>query len=161
MKNLSIDSRILPLFRTSLLRKKSEEIKVDISKYNLNTQNNLNHNISNQILKFFQRVNKLNLELNEKFVSYKTNNSKKTLIKKSDTLFARPVNNNLCNYSNLFGRGISKKYGFRKLLIIHKISTEKIGTEIENNKELIRFGQEIINDLDCQISQNKNFINKI
>ncbi len=204
MQNLSIDSRILPLFRTSLLRKKSEEIKVDISKYNLNTQNNLNHNISNQILKFFlkgitlynlnlktfllqgnklnlilniqndklyelntrilnffQRVNKLNLELNEKFVSYKTNNSKKTLIKKSDTLFARPVNNNLCNYSNLFGRGISKKYGFRKLLIIHKISTEKIGTEIENNKELIRFGQEIINDLDCQISQNKNFINKI
>src|ERR1700684_3967750 len=148
---LSLDSRILPLFRTPLLRKKSEEIQVDINKYNLNIQNNLNHNFSNQILKFFlkgitlynlnlknfllqgnklnlilnikndklyelnsrisnffQRVNKLIFELNEKTISSKTNNRKKTLIKKSDTLFARPLNNNLCNYSNLFGRSISK-----------------------------------------------------
>src|SRR6266568_4271492 len=203
-QNLSIDSRILPLFRTPLLRKKSEEIQVDINKYNLNIQNNLNHNFSHQILKFFlkgitlynlnlknfllqgnklnlilniqndklyelntrisnffQRVNKLISELNEKTVSSKTNNSKKTLIKKSDTLFARPVNNDLYNYPNLLGRSISKEYGFRKLLIIHKISTEKLGTEIENNKELIEFGQEILNDLDYQISQNKILINKI
>src|SRR6266704_738048 len=203
-QNLSIDSRILPLFRTPLLRKKSEEIQVDINKYNLNIQNNLNHNFSHQILKFFlkgitlynlnlknfllqgnklnlilniqndklyelntrisnffQRVNKLIFELNEKTVSSKTNNSKKTLIKKSDTLFARPVNNDLYNYPNLLGRSISKEYGFRKLLIIHKISTEKLGTEIENNKELIEFGQEILNDLDYQISQNKILINKI
>jgi hypothetical protein len=186
---LSLDSRILPLFRTPLLRKKSEEIQVDINKYNLNIQNNLNHNFSNQILNFllqgnklnlilnikndklyelnsrisnfFQRVNKLIFELNEKTISSKTNNRKKTLIKKSDTLFARPLNNNLCNYSNLFGRSISKDYGFRKLLITHKISTEKLGTEIENNKELIEFGQVILNDLDYLISQNKILINKI
>jgi Mitochondrial ribosomal protein (VAR1) len=203
-QNLSLDSRILPLFSTPVLRKKSEEIQVDINKYNLNIQNNLNHNFSNQILKFFlkgitlynlnlknfllqgnklnlilnikndklyelnsrisnffQRVNKLIFELNEKTVSSKTNNRKKTLIQKSDTLFARPLNNNLCNYSNLFGRSISKEYGFRKLLITHKISTEKLGTEIENNKELIEFGQVILNDLDYLISQNKILINKI
>lgn len=203
-QNLYIDSRILPLFRTHLLRKESEETQVDINKYNLNIKKNLNHNFSHQILKyflkgitlynkklkkfsfrnnklnfilkikkvklyglntrisnFFQRVNKLIFELNEKTVSSKTNNSKKTLIKKSDNLFARPVNNDLYNYPNLFGRSISKEYGFRKLLIIHKISTEKLGTEIENNKELIEFGQGILNDLDYKISQNKILINKI
>lgn len=204
MQNLSIDSRILPLFRTPLLRKKSEEIQVDINKYNLNIQNNLNHNFSNQILKiflkgitlynlnlknfllqgnklnlilnikndklyelntrisnFFQRVNKIIFELNEKTVSSKINNSKKILIKKSDTLFARPVSNDLYPYPNLFGRSINKEYGFRKLLIIHQISTENLGMEIENNKELIEFGKEILNDLDYQISQNKILINKI
>jgi Mitochondrial ribosomal protein (VAR1) len=204
MQNLSIDSRILPLFRTPLLRKKSEEIQVDINKYNLNIQNNLNHNFSNQILKiflkgitlynlnlknfllqgnklnlilnikndklyelntrisnFFQRVNKIIFELNEKTVSSKINNSKKILIKKSDTLFARPVSNDLYPYPNLFGRNINKEYGFRKLLIIHQISTENLGMEIENNKELIEFGKEILNDLDYQISQNKILINKI
>src|SRR6266478_1347328 len=203
-QNLKIDSRILPLLRTPLLRKKNEEIQVDINKYNLNIKNNLNHKFSHQILKiflkgitlynlnlknfllqgnklnlilnikkdklyelntrisnFFQRVNKLIFELNEKTVSSKFNNSKKTLIKKSETLFARPVNNGLYNYPNLFGRNISKEYGFRKLLIIHQISTEKLGTEIENNKELIKFGQEILNDLEYQISQNKILINKI
>jgi len=124
-QNLYIDSKILPLFRTPLLRKKSEKIQVDIDKYNLNNQNNLNLNFSNPILKiflkgitlynlnlknfllqdnklnlilkikndklyelntrisnFFQRVNKLIFELNEKPVSPKTNNSKKTLTKK-------------------------------------------------------------------------------
>jgi Mitochondrial ribosomal protein (VAR1) len=203
-QNLSIDSRILPLFRTPLLRKKNEEIQVDINKYNLNTQNNLNHNFSSKILKFFlkgiilynlklknfllqgnklnlilnikndklyelnsrisnffHRVNKLIFELNEKTVSSKTNNRKKTFIKKSDTLFAKSVNNNLYNYPNLLGRSISKEYRFRKLLIIHKISTEKLGTEIENNKELIEFGLGILKDLDYQISQNKILINKI
>src|ERR1700759_183754 len=203
-QNLYIDSKILPLFRTPLLRKKSEKIQVDIDKYNLNNQNNLNLNFSNPILKiflkgitlynlnlknfllqdnklnlilkikndklyelntrisnFFQRVNKLIFELNEKPVSPKTNNSKKTLTKKSDTLFTRPVNNDLYIYPNLFGKNIRKEYGFRKLLIIHKISTEKLGTEIENNKELIEFGQEILNDLEYQISQNKILINKI
>ena len=203
-QNLSIDSRILPLFRTPLLRKKNEEIQVDINKYNLNIQNNLNQNFSHQILKiflkgitlynlnlknfliqgnklnlilnikndklyelntrisnFFQRVNKIIFELNEKTVSSKINNSKKILIKKSDTLFARPVNNDLYPYPNLFGRSINKEYGFRKLLIIHQISTENLGMEIENNKELIELGKEILNDLDYQISQNKILINKI
>jgi len=203
-QNLYIDSKILPLFRTPLLRKKSEKIQVDIDKYNLNNQNNLNLNFSNPILKiflkgitlynlnlknfllqdnklnlilkikndklyelntrisnFFQRVNKLIFELNEKPVSLKTNNSKKTLTKKSDTLFTRPVNNDLYIYPNLLGKNIRKEYGFRKLLIIQKISTEKLGTEIENNKELIEFGQEILNDLEYQISQNKILINKI
>jgi Mitochondrial ribosomal protein (VAR1) len=202
MQNLSIDSRILPLFRTPLLKKKSEEIQVDVNQYNLNTQNNFNPNFSNQILKvflkgitlynlnlknfllqgnklnlilnikndklyelntrisnFFHRVNKLNFEFNEKTVS--TNNSSKTIIKKNDTLFARPVNNDISHYPNLLGRNITKEYGFRKLLIIQKISKEKVGTDIENNKELIEFGKEIINDLNYQISQNKTLINKI
>jgi hypothetical protein len=53
MQNLYLYSRILPLFRTPLLRKKSEEIQMDIKKYNLNNQNNLNHNFNHQILKFF------------------------------------------------------------------------------------------------------------
>jgi hypothetical protein len=204
LQNLSIDSKILPLFRTPVLRKKSEEIQMDVNKYNLNTKNNFNPNFSNQILNFFlkgitlynlslknlllqgnklnlilkfkkdklyelstrisnffHRVNKLNFEFNEKTVSTKTNNSSKIFIKKSDTLFARSVNNDFCNYPNLFGRNLTKEYGFRKLLIIQKISTEKIGTEIENNKELIEFGKEIINDLDYQISQNNTLINKL
>jgi hypothetical protein len=203
-QNLYIDRRILPLFRNHLLRKKSEEIQVDINKYNLNIQNNLNHNFSHQILKFFlkgitlynlnlknflfqgnklnlilkikndklyelntrtsnffHRVNNLILELNEKPVTPKTNNSKKTLIKKSDTLFTRALNNDLYIYPNLFGENIRKEYIFRKLFFIHKISTEKLGTEIENNKELIEFGQEILNDLEYQTSQNKILINKI
>lgn len=203
MQNLSIDSRILPLFRTPLLKKKSEEIQVDVNQYNLNTKNNFNPNFSNKILKvflkgitlynlnlknfllqgnklnlilnikndklyelntrisnFFHRVNKLNFEFNEKTVSTQSNNSFTTIIKKSDTLFARPVNNDISHYPNLFGRNITKEYGFRKLLIIKKISIEKIGTDIENNKELIEFGKEIIKELDYQISKNKILINK-
>src|SRR3979411_845455 len=56
LQNLSIDSRILPLFRTPLLRKKSEEIQLASNKYNLNIKNlksNLNKNFTNQILKIF------------------------------------------------------------------------------------------------------------
>jgi hypothetical protein len=204
LQNLSIDSRILPLFRTPLLRKKSEEIQLASNKFNLNIQNlqsNLNKNFTNQILKIFLKVitlynlnlknyllqsNKLNLILNIKndkiynlntrisnfinrankllfdlkinSISPKINNCKTN---KSDTLFAISVTKDLSFSPNLKETNINKEYDFRNLLIIKKISTEKIEMKIENNKELIEFGKEIINDLEYQISQNKQLINKV
>jgi Mitochondrial ribosomal protein (VAR1) len=206
LQNLSIDSRILPLFRTPLLRKKSEEIQLASNKYNLNIQNlqsNLNKNFTNQILKIFLKGitlynlnlknyllqnNKLNLILNIKndklynlntrisnflnranklIFDLKVNtispkiNSCKTFENKSDTLFARPVTKILSFSPYLKKNNISKEFDFRNLLIIQKISTEEIEMKIENNKELIEFGKEIINDLEYQISQNKKLINKV
>jgi hypothetical protein len=204
LQNFKIDSRILPLFSVPLLRKRNEEIKVDINKYNLNIKNlqsNLNKNFTNQILKiflkgvtvynhnlknfllqdnklslilnikndklyelntrisnFFNRVNKLIFELNAKSLTPQNNNIK-TLVKKSDTLFTIPVTKDLYNYSTKYGR--NKEYGFRNLLITHKISKEKLELDIENTKELIEFGKEIINELEYKISQNINLINKI
>nr|YP_010192408.1 ribosomal protein S3 [Amanita sinensis]QZN08145.1 ribosomal protein S3 [Amanita sinensis] len=204
LQNLSLDSRILPLFRNPLLRKKSEEIQLAPNKYNLNIknlQNNLNKNFTNQILKiflkgitlynlnlknyllqsnnlnlildikndklynlntrisnFFNRVNKLIFDLKVNTISSKINNSK-IFFKESDTLFARPVSKDLYLSPYHKDKNISKEYAFRKLLIIQKIPTEKI--EIENNKELIEFGKEILIDLEYQISQNKNLINKV
>jgi hypothetical protein len=204
LQNLSIDSRILPLFRTPLLRKKSEEIQLASNKFNLNIQNlqnNLNKNFTNQILKIFLKgitiynlnlknyllqSNKLNLILNIKndklynlntrisnfinrankllfdlkvnSISPNINNYKTNI---SDTLFAIPVTKDLSFSPNLKEKNINKEYDFRNLLIIKKISTEKIEMKIENNKELIEFGKEIINDLEYQISQNKQLINKV
>jgi len=204
LQNLSLDSRILPLFRNSLLRKINEEIQVDINKYNLNIKNiqsNLNQNFTNQILKIFlkgvtlynlklrnfllqnnklnlilnikndriyelnsrisnflNQVNKLIFELNVKSITPQ-NNNRKTLFNKSDTLFTIPVTKDLLNNCTQYSR--IKENGFRKLLIIHKIPKEKLSMGIENNKELIEFGKEIINDLDYKISQNINLINKI
>nr|YP_009710670.1 ribosomal protein S3 [Amanita muscaria]QFZ98619.1 ribosomal protein S3 [Amanita muscaria] len=204
LQNLSIDSRILPLFRTPLLRKKSEEIQLASNKFNLNIQNlqnNLNKNFTNQILKIFLKgitiynlnlknyllqSNKLNLILNIKndklynlntrisnfinrankllfdlkvnSISPNINNYKTNI---SDTLFAIPVTKDLSFSPNLKEKNINKEYDFRNLLIIQKISTEKIEMKIENNKELIEFGKEIIFDLEYQISQNKQLINKV
>jgi hypothetical protein len=206
LQNLSIDSRILPLFRTPLLRKKSEEIQLASNKYNLNIQNlqsNLNKNFTNQILKIFlkgitlynlnlknyllqnnklnlilnikndklynlntrisnflNRANKLIFDLKVNTISPKINNCK-TFENKSDTLFARPVTKILSFSPYLKKNNISKEFDFRNLLIIQKISTEEIEMKIENNKELIEFGKEIINDLEYQISQNKKLINKV
>ena len=72
--NLYIGSRILPLFKNPLLKKKSEEIKVDINPYNINNQNNLNHNFSNHILKIFLKgITLYNLNLkNLLFLSKKS-----------------------------------------------------------------------------------------
>src|SRR5882757_4665165 len=136
LQNLSLDSRILPLFRNSLLRKINEEIQVDINKYNLNIKNiqsNLNQNFTNQILKIFLKGvtlynlklrnfllqnNKLKLifELNVKSITPQ-NNNRKTLFNKSDTLFTIPVTKDLLNNCTQYSR--IKENGFRKLLIIH------------------------------------------
>jgi carbohydrate-binding DOMON domain-containing protein len=51
----------------------------------LNIKNDKLYELNTRISNFFQRVNKLIFELNEKTVSSKFNNSKKTLIKKSDS----------------------------------------------------------------------------
>jgi hypothetical protein len=68
---------------------------------------------------------------------------------------------------NIGWASISKAFGpnevivpNRKMLFTHKISKKKISMEIENNKELIKFGIEIINNLNFQISQNEILINK-
>jgi hypothetical protein len=206
LQNLYIDSRILPLFRTPLLRKKSEEIQLASNKYNLNIKtlkNNLNKNFTNQILKiflkvitlynlnlknyllqnnklnlilnikndklynlntrisnFFNRVNKLIFDLKVNTISHKINNCK-TFENNSDTLFAKSVTKDLSFSPYLKKNNLSKEYDFRNLFFIKKISTEKIEMKIENNKELIEFGKEIINDLEYQISQNKKLINKV
>jgi hypothetical protein len=201
LQNLSLDSRILPLFRTPLLRKKSEVIQLAPNKYNLNI--NLNQNFTNQILKFFlkgitlynlnlknyllqsnnlniilnikkdklynlntrisnffNRVNKLIFDLKLNTISSKFNNCKNSF-KESDTLFIRPITKDLYLSPYQNEKIISKKYAFRKLLIIQNIPTEKIEMKIENYKELIEFGKEIIIDLEFQISKNKTLINKV
>ena len=217
LQRLSIDRRILPLFRTPILREKIEEIQDNNTnitasilplngRVGLQSQTNLNKKFTNQIFKlflkgitlynlnlksfllqenklnlilnikndklyklntqisiFFNRVNKL-FYLERKIVLPKINiNKRKSITKKSDTLFVSFLTKDLYNIHTPFHKrnDISSELGFRKILFIHKISSNKISKEIVNNKELIELGKEIINDLDYHISQYKLLINKI
>nr|YP_009710595.1 ribosomal protein S3 [Amanita bisporigera]QFZ98544.1 ribosomal protein S3 [Amanita bisporigera] len=219
-QELNIDSRILPLFRTPLLRLKIEEIQKNTRKYNLTceavskikvrkgfqSKNNLNKKFTNQIFQiflktlnlyslnlksfllrenklnlilgikndklyklntqisiFFNRVNKFNFEIKKETVLPKLNNNIKTVIenKKSNTLFINSKTKELSNTPIYKTTEIINGSGLNKKLFISNISTENLNMEIKNNKELIKFGKEILNELDFHISQNKFLINLI
>jgi hypothetical protein len=244
LRRINIDSRILPLFRTPLLKGKIVEIQENTRNYSLNNsaspialtgqmkksllkegvlgyhnKTNLNKKFTNNILKlfykglilynlnlkgfllqesklnlilnikndklyklntqistFFKLVNKLIFEDNRKTVLPKVYNYKKLITKKSDTLFVpfrdetkENYEQKICKITEFSNSNQAKvstpntevSYASnKKMLFTHKISTKKISMEIENNKELIKFGIEIINNLDFHISQNEILINK-
>nr|YP_009710714.1 ribosomal protein S3 [Amanita phalloides]QFZ98663.1 ribosomal protein S3 [Amanita phalloides] len=231
-QELNIDRRILPLFRTPILRLKIAEIQQNTRKYNLTSllfssaaskikvrkglqsKNNLNKKFTNQIFKifikalnlynknlksflllknklnlildikndklyklntkisiFFNRVNKFNFEIKKETVLPKLNNNIKTVIEpfttrgvdnnKSNTLFINSKTKELFNTPIYKLTEIINGSGLKKKLFISNISTENLNMEISNNKELIKFGKEILNELDFHISQNKFLINLI
>ncbi len=222
LQQITIDSRILPLFRSPLVLAKKEELKYKTNQLNiprslskvLSNKNNIikNKQITNQILKFYlkgitnynlnlksfilqenklnlilnikndklyklntkisnfiKQVNKLIFEVKNNTVLFKVIKNRKSFNKKSDTLFIKNdlqemyekkiFKNKIKNKKNKKNKGYQLQ--FRKVIFIHKISTEQINKNKDKNKELIEFGKEIINDLDYHISQNINLINKI
>jgi hypothetical protein len=221
LQKLNINSRILPLFKTPIVKENFEEVPDNNKNYNLNIpasklslvskvgvhpNTSLNINFTNKILKLFLKgitlydlnlksfllqENNFNLILNIKNDKlYKLNtkisiffnrvnkifylvtkivlpkiyiNKGKTITKKSDTLFVSSLTNESYNIQSPIHnrKEINNNSGFRKMLFIHKISTENINNEILINKELLELGKDIINDLDYQISQYKFLINRI
>ena len=177
-KNTKISNLILGYFLDYLILK-----NLNLKKY-LEQNNKLaliitkkSDKLYNEISTFIEQVNLLIFK-GKIFIKKKTYKNAwkelKSITKKtSDTLFIKKqkklikmfkiicCTNRYKNYQTVRDLNIPKKKKFRKVFLYYKISAEEINKGKEKNKELIKFGNKIIHELDFHIYKTNILINKI
>jgi hypothetical protein len=132
--------------------------------------------LSTEISNFIEQVNLLIFKgkIYIKKKEYPKDLELKSITKKtSDTLFTKKQKKLIkmfkiicCtkrqkNYNTVRDFNIPRKNRFKKFFLYYKISAEEIIKGKEKNKELIKFGNKIIHELDFHIYKTNNLINKI
>src|SRR6266576_1726107 len=161
---LSIDSRILPLFRTHIVKAKKEELKFKDTKLG----SLIKSQTKNSVLQNKNKIIKLR-ENGKEFINY---NFVKLIFKYSDTLFFSNLNyflkkqykfkfsyfnQNLSVYQVHLLKRIRFKYESKKIItVIRKITSEQIKIE---RQQLKKFGKKILKDLNYQILITQNLNN--
>ena len=177
-KNTKISNLILGYFLDYLILK-----NLNLKKY-LEQNNKLaliikkkSDKLYNEISYFIEQVNLLiykgkiyikkkkypNTRLELKSITKKTSDTlfikkQKKLIKMFKIICCTKRNK---NHSTVRDLNIHKNRNFRKVFLYYKISAEEINKGKENNKQLIKFGNKIIHELDFHIFKTNILIKKI
>jgi hypothetical protein len=167
--NLNIKSYMLQTNKLNLLifinRDKKYILNTNISNF-IQKVNKLISRVKDNKILLKNLTNKMN-KINNK--SKKINNYIKIIHKKNDTLFNiynflkkqyKFKFNNFPKYLNMFNIKIVRSINFKikntKLQIFHKTTAGQLQMEHQKTQELIKFGKEIIKDLNYQILRTKN-----